>query len=125
MHFLINTHHYSFVHANPNSWMMSTIGCIHVVIMVSIAKNMLSYLRRCPLTFVDLSSAAMTTLVNYSANPKPLIVFLTISSNHRLPDINMVSVSFHTFKKFVTHNELLPLCTIITVLMDLNFPHTG
>ena len=115
MHFLINTHHYSFVHANPNSWMMSTIGCIHVVIMVSIAKNMLSYLQRCPLTFIDLSSAAMTTLVNYSANPKPLIAFLTISSHHGLPSISMVFVSFHTFKKFVTNIELLPSCTIIAI----------
>ena len=124
MQFLINTHHYSSINENLNSWMMSAISCIPVVIMVSIAKNMLYCLPKCPLTFVALSSIAMTTPVNHSANPKPLTVFLTISSNHGLPDISMVSVSFHTFKKFVTHNELLPLCTIITVLMDLNFPHT-
>ena len=93
--------------------------------MVSIAKNMLSCLPMCPLTFVALSSTATTPPVNYSMNPKPLTVFLTISSNHELPDISMVSLSFHIINKFVTHNELLPLFTIITVLMDLNFPHTG
>ena len=83
--------------------------------MISIAKNLLSCLPKCPLTLVALSSATMTTPVNYSANPKPLTVFIIIPSNHRLLGINVVSVSFHTFKKFVTHIELIPLCTIITV----------
>ena len=125
MHFLINTHHYSSVNANPNSWMMSTISCIPIVIMISIAKNLLSCLPKCPLTLVALSSATMTTPVNYSANPKPVTVFLTISSNHRLLGISAVSISFHTFKKFVTNIELLPSCTIITCLKDLYFPHSG
>ena len=115
MQFLINTHRCASVNANPNSWMMSTISCIPVAIMVSIAKNMLSCLPRCPLTFAALSSAATTAPVNYSANPKPLTVFIIISYNHGLLGINTVYVSFHTFKKFVTNIELVPSCTIIAI----------
>ena len=95
--------------------MMSTIGCIPVVIMVSVGKNMLSCLPRCPVTFIALSSTATTALVNYSANPRPLTTFLTISSNHGLLGISVVSVSFHTFNEFETNIELLTSCTIITV----------
>ena len=105
--------------------MMSSICFILIIIMDSVPKNMLSFLPSYPITFITLSSTTMIVPVDYSAKPKPLTAFITISSNHGPPDINVVSVSFYTFKEFVTHNELLPLCTIITVLMDLNFPHTG
>ena len=100
---------------SPNSWMMSTICFIPVVIMDSVSKNLLSCFPRCPLTFITLSSTATISPVSYFENPKPLTSFLTISSNHGLPDISMVSISFHTFKKFITHIELLPSCTIIVV----------
>ena len=125
MQFLINTRHYSSINENPNSWMMLVICFIPVIIMDSVSKNMLSCLPRCLVTLITLSSTATIAPVNYFANPKCLTAFITISSNHGLPDISSVSISFHTFKKFVTHDELLPSCTIITVLMDLKFPHTG
>ena len=124
LHFLINTQNYCSINTNPNSWMMSTICFIPVVIMDSVSKNMLSCLPRCPVAFITLSSSTTIAPINYSANPKLVTAFITISSNHGLPDISVVSVSFHTFKKFVTRIELLPSCTIINVLMDLNFPHT-
>ena len=76
MQFLINNHHYSSVTTTPNSGMMSAIDCIPFVIIVLIAKNLVSCLPRCSLTFVSLSPAATIVPVDYPANPKSLTIFI-------------------------------------------------